>query len=387
MSVFTPGPPVIAGVDTVLRILTRDAVSGLLASVIVTVGPLDRPGDAPRLNWFLYRVDPSAAFRNMEPPQTGWGTRRGRPPLALTLRYLLTADPGELSEEGEEDDTVHAALTAVMSALHDAAILGPATRIADSPDRTVADVAPALDGLVEPLRITAEAVPFDALTALWSAESVPFRLSVGYEVSLVIVPSQAPFVAASPVQQRRIGVAPSPGPRLLGVSPERIHSGRPVEVAVTGLAATFTATLERLPEDPPDPLTPAGPWTLTATSSPAGLTATLPSPALAPGRRILRITNHADGLAAGSASAAVTIAPYVLGGGPLTAGAPATLDAAHVLVDGEAIIAGIPVPYARTHPTSVTLTVPALPPGATRVPVSLRSGAVSGPPRELEVAP
>ena len=41
--------------------------------------------DELRLNWFLYRIGPNLAYRNMEPPRTGWRTARGRPPLALQL--------------------------------------------------------------------------------------------------------------------------------------------------------------------------------------------------------------------------------------------------------------------------------------------------------------
>ncbi|WP_195908203.1 Pvc16 family protein [Nostocoides sp. HKS02] len=124
MTLFTPGPPVIAGVDEVLRTLTTEALKGLANPVGVSVGPLDRPVDGARLNWFLYRIEPSTAYVNMEYPVSGWRTRRGHPPLALTLRYLLSADPGELAAQGSEDDVVHAGLSAVMSALHDNGIFG-----------------------------------------------------------------------------------------------------------------------------------------------------------------------------------------------------------------------------------------------------------------------
>ena len=209
VTVFTLGPPVISGVDTVLRVLTTEALKGLTTPVGVTVGPLDRPVSEPRLNWFLYAVAPAPAFANMEPPQTGWTTRRGRPPLALSLHYLLSADAGELTETGTEDDIVHAALSALMAALHDNGIFGLASPVASGPPRTVADVTDALDGLVEPLRITIEAVPLETITALWNTGSHALRLSVGYEVSLVIVPAQTLYVAGPPVQVRRVAVSPS----------------------------------------------------------------------------------------------------------------------------------------------------------------------------------
>ncbi len=208
MSLFTPGPPVIAGVDELLRVVTTEALKGLASPVGVSIGPLDRPGEDARLNWFLYRIEPAASYANMEPPQSGWRTRRGSPPLALTLHYLLTAHPGELSETGTEDDVVHAGLSAVMSALHGNGIFGRSTAVATGPDRTLGDIAPALDDLSEPLRIILEQLPFETITAIWSSGSSAMRLSVGYVVSLVTVPTQVPFTPGPPVLTRRVSVAP-----------------------------------------------------------------------------------------------------------------------------------------------------------------------------------
>ena len=238
MSLFTPGPPVLAGVDAVLRTVTTEALKGLATPVGVSVGPLDRPVSGARLNWFLYRIEPATALANMEAPQTGWTTRRGRPPLALTLHYLLTADPGELSDTGAEDDVVHAGLSALMSALHDNGIFGPQTPIATGPDRTVAMVAASLTDLVEPLRITPDPVPIETITALWNTGSHAVRLSVGYQISLVTVPAQVPFTAGPPVQVRVVGVAPSLMPVIRSVQPPTVSFDQPVLLAVRGLTDT-----------------------------------------------------------------------------------------------------------------------------------------------------
>jgi hypothetical protein len=48
VSLFTPGPPVLAGVDELLRVVTTEALKGVASPVGVTVGPLDRPGDGGR---------------------------------------------------------------------------------------------------------------------------------------------------------------------------------------------------------------------------------------------------------------------------------------------------------------------------------------------------
>ena len=133
----------IQGVDDTLKKLVADAVVALAPKPAVTIGALDRDSDELRLNWFLYRVSPNAAYRNMEPPQTGWKTSRGRPPLALQLSYLLTAFPAAATNGGDQEQFAHAGLGAAMRALHENAI--------------VTDADPALSPLarplVEPLRI------------------------------------------------------------------------------------------------------------------------------------------------------------------------------------------------------------------------------------------
>lgn len=396
MSLFMPGPPALSGVDAVLRALTSEALKGLATPVAVTVGPLDRPTGVPRLNWFLYRVVPAPALVNMEPPQRGWTTRRGRPPLALSLHYLLTADAGDLTETGTEDDVAHAGLSALMSALHDNGIFGPQTPVATGPDRTVAEVTDALDGMAEPLRISPDPVAFETVTALWNSGSHALRLSVGYQVSLVTVPAQVPFAAGPPVLARQVAVAPALVPVVSAVLPSLIWFTLPVTIRASGLTDSHRVTLGRLPGDPDDPTDgrpdpvharSTGPWVLDAAPASDGLTVHLPSGALAPGPRPLVVSNLVDGLAAGSGQAVVTVVPVVVSAAaPLSAGATATLVVHHVDRPGEVFFAGASAPYTVVDATTVTVTVPPLPSGAT-VPVSLRVGTRSGPATALVVAP
>lgn len=396
MSVLPAPLPVLSGVDAVLAAMTKDAVG---AAIGVTSGPLDRPVSTTRLNWFLYRITPAPALTNMEPPQTGWRTRRGKPPLALTLHYLLTADPGELSATGDETRAAHDALIAVMALLNERAVLGPQTQITSSPTKTVSQITSALDGLVEPLRITLDAVPLETITGLWASGLKALRLSVAYQVSLVTVPASAAFVAGPPVQERRVGVIPSAGPRITGVGPEPVSFGEDLEIAVTGLGDEVRVTLSRADGDPDDPTDgrpdPAnthstGPWRLASVPSATGLTVTLPNALLVPGRRALDVGNHAAGLPAGTATAGITVAPVVrAASGPLQPGQPATLTVAHVLDEGRVAFSGMAVPYTRTGPQTVEATVPAgVAAFAGRtVAVSVESGMLTGRPAQLAVAP
>lgn len=396
MSVLPAPAPVLSGVDAVLTAMTKDAVG---TSVGVTSGPLDRPAGDTRLNWFLYRITPAPALINMEPPQTGWRTRRGKPPLALTLHYLLAADPGELSATGDEMAAAHNALIAVMMLLNEHAVLGPDTQITSSPAKTVSQVTGALDDLVEPLRITLDSVPLETITGLWASGLKSLRLSIAYQVSLVIVPSPVAFVPGPPVQERRVRVIPSAGPRILDIQPALASFGADIQVAVTGLGDDVMITLSRSDGDPDDPTdgrpNPAtthstGPWRLTAIPSATGLTLTLPNALLVPGRRGLDVMNQANGLAAGIGKAGVTVAPTVrAANGQLQPGQPATLTVAHVLDEGRVAFSGLAVPYTRTGAETVNVTVPAgvaAFSGGT-IAVSIESGTITGRPAELVVAP
>jgi hypothetical protein len=396
MSVLPAPAPVLTGVDTVLTAMTKDAVG---TGVTVTTGPLDRPADTVRLNWFLYRISPAVALANMEPPQIGWTTRRGRPPLALTLHYLLSADPGILSFGGNEMPPAQDALTAVMMLLHEHAILGPDTVITSSPVQTVSQVTTALDGLVEPLRITLDPVPPDTVTALWASGLKTMRLSVAYQVSLVTVPSPVPFEPGPPVQEPVVAVSPAVGPQITGVAPQLISFGLPVTVSLTGITETVAVTLSRSDGDPDDPTDgrpnpstthSTGPWVLAVTPVLGGLRVGLPNPELVPGQRVLTVTNLAGDWPAGLDSAQLTVAPAVTApAAPLQPGAAATLQVAHVLAEGLVAFAGMTASYTFVSPTSVTVTVPAgvADYAGTDIGVSVESGTIAGPPAQLAVAP
>jgi hypothetical protein len=394
MSVLATPAPVLSGVDTVLGAMTRDAVG---TGITVTNGPLDRPASDARLNWFLYRVTPNVAFSNMEPPQTGWTTRRGKPPLALTLHYLLSADPGELTATGDEMPKAHDALTAVLMLLHEHPILGPDTVITSAPQQTVSQVTSALDGLVEPLRITLDPVPLETITGLWASGLKSLRLSVAYQVSLVTIPSPLPFEPGPPVRTPVAAVSTSVGPAITALTPDRISFGLPVTISLTGTTESVQVTLSRSDGDPDDPTdgrpNPAtthstGPWRLAISPVRGGLTAQLPNPELVPGPRVLTVTNLAGGWPAGSDSAPVTVAPAITSAPPpLRSGTAVTLQVAHVLGTGLVAFVGLTADYTLVSSTSVSATVPAgiAAYAGGQIPVSVESGTVAGPPVQAGV--
>ena len=375
------GVTAIQGVDDTLKKLTTDAVATLAEKPDVTVGPLDRDSDALRLNWFLYRITPNPAYRNMEPPRNGWRSARGFPPLALQLQYLLTAFPSSASNAGDQEQFAHAALAAAMQALHANAIVNEADPA----------LSPLAKPLVEPLRITLDALDLESISKLWTATTQPLRLSVGYEVSLVVVDALEQHVAGPPVRVRRVAVAPTLGPRIGSVEPPRASFGDELLVAAEGLTAGAVWTLARQDGDPAGP--PDGwPMTLLPTPPPPPGTVRLELPRadLAPGTRRLDLTASDAGLLVGRDSIGLTVVPLVTGPGtPFAKNTPVDLQTAHAAPDVEVFLAGRKLPanaVVFVSPTKVTITIPpATPAGPTEI--ALRAGKLAGPTTIVQVAP
>jgi hypothetical protein len=370
------GVTAIQGVDETLKEIAKQAVEPLSPKPDVTVGPLDRDDDDLRLNWFLYRVSPNPAYRNMEPPRTGWRTARGCPPLALRLSYLLTAFPASATNGGDQEQFAHAGLAAAMRALHENAV------VAEDDALLSALAAP----LVEPLRITMDDLDLEAISKIWTAVSKPLRLSVGYEVSLVVVDSTQSHTPGPPVRTRRVAVAPSMGPRFVATSPSRVSHGIDFTATVEGLTSGTVFTLAREDGDP------AGPeaWPVTVVASAPGLvTLRLTEPGLAPGARRLDASVSEAGLLLGRDSIGLTVVPRVLApSGPLARGTPLTLDTVHAASDVEVFVSGqrvAPDDVSFVSPVAVSVTIPsATPAGAAEV--MLRANKVAGPVTEVTLA-
>lgn len=362
-------------VDDTLKKLADTGLSDvpMLPKPDVTVGPLDRDAEGPRLNWFLYRAGPNPTFRNMEHPRTGSTTSRGKPPLALDLHYLLTAYPAEPTAGGDQEQTGHIALAAAMRRLHENPIVGdgsPYLPLATPP-------------LPEPLRIALESLDLETLSKVWTAAAQPIRLSVGYVVTVVFVDALTAHTAGPPVREARNVVVPSMGPRLVSVTPARIGGDTDANVAVTGALPTTTYTLAAERGDPAG--APAGGWPMTVVALTAeGVVLRLPRHDLVAGTRRLDAVATAEGLPFGRDSIAVTVVPVVVSSSaPAVSGGAVTLTTAHTGEDTELFFDGRPLATTTVTPTSVTFTVPAASIG-TRT-LMLRSGRAAGPPYDLAV--
>ena len=361
----------IQGIDEILYALSTAAVSSLAPKPDITVGPLDGDEDTLRLNWFLYRVSPDPTYRNMEPPNTGWRTARGIPPLALRLSYLLSAFPAAKTAGGDQEQFAHVGLAAVMQAVYENAIVSDA-----SPILTPA-LATFVDPLIEPIRIVLEDLDLEAVTKIWTAASKPIRLSVGYGVTVVLIEPEQKYVAGPPVKTRRIGLAPSLGPRLVAVTPSRTSFGDDFDIEVEGLTNGSVFTLAHDPADPPGP-----DWALTVVpGAPADhVTLSLPDANIAPGLRELDVSATENGLPFGHDAIALTVVPVLTGApNPVPKNTGVSFQTAHAAPDVEVFVRGKRVDDVTfVSPTQVDVVIPAATPSGP-ADVVLRAGKVAGP--------
>jgi hypothetical protein len=212
----------IAATTTALRNLLHTGVPALdsdLSDLDVTT----RSPDAARtnvngtsLNLFLYRTMVNAGWSNTDMPRSVKPGETGYPPLALDLQYLVTAYGRDAIDK---DAVSHQVLGGAMSVLHDHPVLG-AAEIRSALQRN--DLAEQL----ERIRITWLPLTVDDMSRLWTAFQSQYRVSVAYEVTVVLIDSLRPSRTPLPVltrgqDDRGVTAVTGGAPVLRGIRPPR----------------------------------------------------------------------------------------------------------------------------------------------------------------------
>jgi Pvc16 N-terminal domain len=123
----------------------------------------------PKVNLFLLRVAENAFAKNREWRPVGPGVLQ-KPPLALNLFYIMTPFANDRLDE-------HRALGEAMRIFYDHAIV------------TAPLLRGELEHTTEELKVDLCQFSLEELTRIWNALNQPFRLSVCYEVRIVLVDS------------------------------------------------------------------------------------------------------------------------------------------------------------------------------------------------------
>jgi Pvc16 N-terminal domain len=200
----------IAAVTAALKDLIGNGLLGLdlssIGSVTVSALPPDRIAtgqtEPNQLNLFLYQVTPNTGWRNHAlPARDANGARIGNPPLALDLHYMLTA-------YGAQDLSAEALLGFAMQFLHETPMLSRAQlrTVLGPPSPPFGNLsALSLAEQVEWLKITPQFLGAEELSKLWTAMQARYRPSMAYQVSVVLIESDATARAALPVLKRGAG--------------------------------------------------------------------------------------------------------------------------------------------------------------------------------------
>ena len=231
----------IASVTAVLRDLLNNGlidhdVTGVTGgNVTVTVLAPDRiettgPNAQSQLNLFLYQVAPNSGWSNVGlPSRDGRGERISNPPLALDLKYLLTA-------YGAEELHAEILLGYGMQLLHETPVLTRAAiRKALALPPVTNGLPPALQALstselaeqVEQIKITPQSLTTEEVSKLWPAFGAKYRPTAAYQASVVLIESRRSTRSALPVRGRRVSVRPFRQPVIEQIKSQK-KAGDPI---------------------------------------------------------------------------------------------------------------------------------------------------------------
>jgi hypothetical protein len=181
---------IIAAVTSTLQ-QTLDRQIKLNGAKVTTKPPDKARGDntGNQINLFLYHTKENAALRNMEMESSPKSGGSGQPPLALNLYYLLTT-----YGENDEDPNSHKLLGEAMIILND-----NSTLVADDIKNSLPNV---VYNQIDRVKITPYALSLDEISKLWTTFQTQYRITVAYEVSVVLIESTRPTKTPSPVLTR-----------------------------------------------------------------------------------------------------------------------------------------------------------------------------------------
>jgi hypothetical protein len=257
----------IAAVSQLLKDLLNDALingdasQALGSDFVVTALPPDRVvaengEQTPTLNLFLFQTSRNPALSNTDlPTRSRDGQLLRRPRLALDLHYLLTA-------AAQEELHAEILLGYAMQLFNETPLLSREA-IRAALDATAFDAilpqafdpirASELADQMELVKITQRALSMDDMSRMWTALQAPYRTTVAYEVSVVLIERELPSRPTLPVLSRGGLVDPATGrdpgvrvrPDLLNTLPTLASvlplDGQPVmrlggDVALNGFA-------------------------------------------------------------------------------------------------------------------------------------------------------
>lgn len=187
----------IAAVTTTLQSLINQGVRNTIDSVTVTTLTLEKAqanSDSNQINLLLYHVMPKLELGQQQTQPRGKPKKNKKASLALDLYYLVVAY-GEKENEAKS----HVLLGQVVQVLYDCAKLSPGEiEVATAREYPDSD----LHRQLESIQITPVALSFEEMSKVWQVMGSPYRPSMAYKVSVVMIDSMVPVGGAMPVLAR-----------------------------------------------------------------------------------------------------------------------------------------------------------------------------------------
>jgi len=189
----------------------------------------------PGVNIYLYQITPNAALRNSDlPTRRQDGSVSQRPLAAIDLHYLMSFYGDDDTQEpqrvlGSVVRTVHAQPVLTRDIIRrtiEALVQG-------NPDHFLKDSD--LADQMELVRVTPQTLSTEELSKLWSVFfQTPYRLSIAYQASVVLIEGRESPVPALPVLERRIHVLTFRQPFIQGVEPQMVVSAPGARLNIGG---------------------------------------------------------------------------------------------------------------------------------------------------------
>ncbi|MGY1690608.1 DUF4255 domain-containing protein [Geodermatophilus sp. SYSU D01105] len=245
----------IATVTEALRLRLAGAIGPEVAGADVAARrPEATDGDArSQVTIFLYRITPNGALRNADLPTRGPDPTevRRRPRAAVDLHYLL-------SFSGDEEELVpQRMLGTSLASLHSAPGLTRAELAAASRGEPwLADSDLAED--LESVNFFPGDLSLDDMSKVWSTFlQVPYRLSVAYGASVVLIEAPVATREPLPVQQGGVDAVAARQPVIDRVRPGGGEgaAGAPAELEILGRHLRGPSTAVRVDGGEPRPVT------------------------------------------------------------------------------------------------------------------------------------
>ena len=231
--------------------LNKPQLMGNVTFRVTTLPPDDdRVNEETGLNLFLYRIHENPFTKNIEWRGDRANPVRGsKPPLSLTLSYLLTAYAKKGGGTPQDDITAHQLLGNAMAILHDYPVLND---IHDSDFDAALDTqfAPELRNAFDRVKVMMLPTSMEEFSKIWTGLAKAYRLSVVYEVSLVeIGPTTPPTLPAAIVQQTSVAMTTIGAPQIASIAPASGPVGTTVVITGSNLQQPGSATSVQVGDD------------------------------------------------------------------------------------------------------------------------------------------